>query len=562
MTDQKISPENEVVSESHKRRVFWGLLIGTILLLVLFFVVPNFVDTPLRISEETTILTEPRTPDGKRIDYLAYLEDRFGPKNAAENGFREIATATGRVPMENIGQDYWDEMCRKLDIDSLTPPTMPFILGANRPLFEAAHRESGSKEPFEKSPGEIAALPPELRNSHYAWSHSYSSGDMIRQWLEKYMAEPWSNEDFPELGECVDTLSPFLDLLGQSVRKDVYYIPVARARSSSAYDILLPCAQSQRQFGRYLVIRANRSLHAGDLDAAWYDLLSALRLGRHLKNDIFIVTQSVGNAIEWMVFPVMQEMLSRDDVTPEQLWQWRDDLKELPQAMSLEDTLLCQHLSTLDYLSCLSSGEGSRKHFTERYLPKGTENTLGIDWMLCARLVNRYFEKFREINDKDLTPAEKAAEFDAWLTLFLGEPPDEYWILLSKGHRSRSLVGDLVPSLAFFYTILPTGKVKTQLLIFACELEIEKRQNGRYPTTLDFLNDRYTPEQLADPFGKGVFVYKPNESGDGYLLYSVGQNGVDDGGKHDMQSSVYVAPSGPLQDDITIEMRYEAGEKE
>ena len=560
MTGQKISPENEVAPESHKRRVFWGLLVGTILLLVLFFVVPNFVDTPLRISEETTILTEPRTPDGRRIDYLAYLEERFGPKNAAENGFREIAAATGRVPMENISQDYWDELCRKLDIDPFAPPTMPFVVWGDRPLFEAAHRESGSEEPFEKSPGEIAALPPELHNSHFAWNSS--GGDMIRQWQEKYMAEHWANEDFPEMGQCIDTLSPFLDLLGQSVRKDVYYIPVARARSSSAYGILLPCAQSQRQFGRYLVIRANRSLHAGDLDAAWYDLLSALRLGRHLKNDIFLVTQLVGNAIEWMAFPVVQEMLSRDDVTPEQLRQWRDDLKKLPKAKSAEDIVLCEHFAALDILSNASSGNTAREYIFEKHLPRGAENILGIDWMLCARLVNGYFEKIREINDKDLTPAEKKMEFNVWLASLSSGTPNDLWILLSKGYRSRFLIESNIASDYFYYiNTLLTGGTKTQLLIFAFELEIEKQQNGQYPTTLDFLSDRYTPEQLADPFGKGAFVYKPNESGDGYLLYSVGQNGVDDGGKYAPEPA-FVVPSGPSVDDIAVEMRYDADKKE
>lgn len=543
------------INTSHRRRVFWGLLFGTALLLTLFFIVPNFVDTPQRISEETTILTEPRTPDGRRIDYLAALEERFAPKNTAGNGFREIAAATGRVPMENISQDYWDEMCRKLDIDSLAPPTMPFVVWAERPLYEAAHRESGSEEPFEKSPGEIASLPPELQNSYYAWN--LSNDVLIRQWQEKYMAEPWSNDDFPELGECIDTLSPSLDLVGQAVRKDVYYIPVVTVRASCMYDILLPCVQSQRQFGRYLVIRANRSLQAGDLDAAWYDLLSALRLGRHLKNDLFLVTNLVGSAIEAMTLPVVQDMLSHEDVTSEQLRQWLGDLKNLPSSRSVEDAILCEQFAALDHLADMASGV-SREYISN--IPKEAGEYLGFNWPFCARLLNRHFEKQREIFAKNLTPAERKAEFDAWYDAsFPKGDPDEIWVLLSKGYRSRFVIDSFAPATIFYYAgAFMTPEVKTQLLIFAIELELEKRQNGRYPATLDVLSDRYSPEQFSDPFGKGNFVYQPDESGDAYLLYSVGPNGVDDGGKCDTKNPVYAVygiPSGTTADDIVVEMR-------
>ena len=59
-------------------------------------------------------------------------------------------------------------------------------------------------------------------------------------------------------------------------------------------------------------------------------------------------------------------------------------------------------------------------------------------------------------------------------------------------------------------------------------LAAHRAKAGRYPKSLNDL----VPEPYAklphDPFGGGPFRYQ--RRGDGYLLYSVGGNGEDDGG--------------------------------
>jgi hypothetical protein len=71
---------------------------------------------------------------------------------------------------------------------------------------------------------------------------------------------------------------------------------------------------------------------------------------------------------------------------------------------------------------------------------------------------------------------------------------------------------------------------KMRLLI--CDLAIRAYwlDHGRNPAKLADLVPDYLPEVPKDPFNGGQLVYRlaPN----GYLLYSVGVNGVDDGGKN------------------------------
>ncbi len=60
-------------------------------------------------------------------------------------------------------------------------------------------------------------------------------------------------------------------------------------------------------------------------------------------------------------------------------------------------------------------------------------------------------------------------------------------------------------------------------------LTLHKREKGALPESLDALVPAYLDTMPVDPWSGEPFVYKPVD-GD-YLLYSVGANGVDDGGR-------------------------------
>ena len=56
-----------------------------------------------------------------------------------------------------------------------------------------------------------------------------------------------------------------------------------------------------------------------------------------------------------------------------------------------------------------------------------------------------------------------------------------------------------------------------------------QRDHGRYPKKLDELAPKYVRAIPGDVFSGKPLIYRPNEKG--YLLYSVGYNGKDDGGR-------------------------------
>jgi hypothetical protein len=66
-------------------------------------------------------------------------------------------------------------------------------------------------------------------------------------------------------------------------------------------------------------------------------------------------------------------------------------------------------------------------------------------------------------------------------------------------------------------------------LHLAFALAAYRGEHKRYPDKLDVLAPRYLAEVPSDLFSGKALIYRPSENG--YLLYSVGVNGQDDGGR-------------------------------
>ena len=72
-----------------------------------------------------------------------------------------------------------------------------------------------------------------------------------------------------------------------------------------------------------------------------------------------------------------------------------------------------------------------------------------------------------------------------------------------------------------------------QMAVLGCVLAEHRAVHGRFPESLAAL----TPQEFAtvphDPYGDGPVRYRVDPGGTRFLLYSVGENGVDDGGSSD-----------------------------
>ena len=82
---------------------------------------------------------------------------------------------------------------------------------------------------------------------------------------------------------------------------------------------------------------------------------------------------------------------------------------------------------------------------------------------------------------------------------------------------------------------------RLRLIHAALLLEARRKSTGRYPDKLDGLA---ADEHLADPFSSGMLIYR--NKGSRYDLYSVGPNGVDEGGMPYTESRMRPGQAGDL----------------
>jgi hypothetical protein len=106
----------------------------------------------------------------------------------------------------------------------------------------------------------------------------------------------------------------------------------------------------------------------------------------------------------------------------------------------------------------------------------------------------------------------------------------------------------LLPSLRRGTHVLDHGKMGVAGVRAMLALEKFRAATGEYPAALEELVPAYLPEVPVDPWSGGPLVYRRIEETAGgweYMLYSVGNDRTDDGGKalvKDRQYSVLREP--------------------
>jgi hypothetical protein len=175
----------------------------------------------------------------------------------------------------------------------------------------------------------------------------------------------------------------------------------------------------------------------------------------------------------------------------------------------------------------------------------------GVDWNVPLLLANEWMDRVvavARIEDAK-GRADAAEKLETDIRAMVAEARDPWGIagaVLSRDRASEK-VGQVVVSLIFptIGAVLKSDarlQTNADLLHVGIALTRFKAKTGDYPTALAELAPDFLATIPADAFAATPFTYKKNA--DGYLLYSIGANQVDEVGRgHDQQC-----------DDLTIQV--------
>ncbi len=366
---------------------------------------------------------------------------------------------------------------------------------------------------------------------------------------------PWKTGRHPEIAAWLKANEKPLALVIEASKRSQYYSPLVPKRtekgSSGLLGALMPGVQKCRELANALTIRAMLCLDEGRIDDAWRDLLACHRLGRLVGRGSTLIDGLVGIAIDSVASNAELVFLAEADLKTDQIRKCLNDLRKLPPMPSFADKMdVCERFMFLDVvmmvernglktLEGLVGGTPKSSSFMDKITSFYFQ--AAIDWDPSMRTANRWHDRLAKtmrVEDRS-TRQKRLDELDKELKELTKKTRESMPqpLQLIFGKESSKLVSEWVGNVLVGLMMPAVTKVQQardrcdQLqanLYLAFALAAYRRDNGSYPKKLEALMPKYVEKVPNDLFSGKALVYKPDEKG--YLLYSVGVNGHDDGG--------------------------------
>ncbi len=469
-------------------------------------------EPPIRVSRETTYFTKPLAADGLP-DYPAAVLAMEGP---------------APPPEENAAAELL-QVCWPLGIDDADLPAVCTALGIPCEPPE---------EPL-RTPDENAA------------------SNVTRDIFDAAQEVPWTDGDLPELAAWIVANEASIDRLVAASARPRYWLPSPSLVSHKAdhlISVLLPEVQELRKVTQILRCRAMWHLGEGRHAAAWGDIRAIYRLSRSLvppdRRAQFFITRLVAVSFEMTANRLTTDAILADDTSPRELLaEIRRDLDGLGRTGDFASVMQMERAGVIDLLillGCRGSGGRTGRAGGASGLMGMHDLTLlvlrtSIDWNDVLQHANQAYDRCESAWDLPTFAERRAllkrAESDLESRATSWESVGRVLMLIcSRGARS-DCVGSRLSSVfmpAYSMGLDAITRVQARFILThtAVALASWRFDHGsdgdEYPERLDDLVPRYLPAVPIDPFSDKPLIYERREHG--YLLASVGQNCVYDGG--------------------------------
>jgi hypothetical protein len=506
-----------------KTLIVVAVILIPILLLVLRFGSSQWKASRLNVSPQTTGAGVPLRPDGYP-DYLAALNERMSQGVTPENNAAVLLVRT--VGVQELPPALRGEFLKRMGLpEALEPPSFVTWEKYARRIPESSITPAtdSQTDPFEQ----------------------------LLEMIDRGTERPWRRSQYAPLAKWLDANAAGLEVIVEASKRPRYYTPlVATGDPPMLVSALLPHANDARQTALALVARAMLRLGEKQFQTAWDDLMACRRLGLLIRQGPTLVESLVGNAIEELAIAGQVEFLAAAELTAEQWAVLQADCEKLPARAPLADKFdFAERFMSLDLILAIAREgpkalQGATTGMGNIDTPLTQIALRGVDWNVPLMMANEWMDRVvavARIGDAE-ERAIAAEKLEADILAMVAESRDPWGIagaVLSR-ERASEKVGQIVMSLLFpsiGAMLQSDARLHTQadLLRVGLALARYKAKSGEYPSALADLAPGFLATIPADAFASTPFVYK--KTANGYLLYSVGANQIDEQGRsYDQQA--------------------------
>jgi hypothetical protein len=491
---------------------------------------PNKPRVPVTISKETTFITEPLREDGYP-DYLAYinqkLSDGVTPANNAVVGLLEV------IGPDEIDKPQREEFFKRLGMAALPDDGNYFV----------SWHHYAEKVPADQRPPVPAGDPRDAE-------------DYFLELDSVARSRPWTANEFPHLARWLEAENDRLDKLAAASKRSRFYAPLLTSSDPPLLvSALLPVANVCRPVAKALLVRAMHRAAEKNIAGAMDDIFAVHRFARHVADQATLIECLVGMALETMALDAQAALLANVDLTRDQLADLRKRNAALaPFPPAWKKMELGERMMYLDAVCHVAQNGAKSMQQLMGTIAEDSATTkamdallsMTIDWDLPLRRGNQWYDRNIAIGKIEDPNKQRAAfgelEHDLKdLAASTTEMPALIGAVLSpRKHASEKmanvLLSLLLPAFNAVYNAENRTETRQTLLRVAIALHEYRAEHGKFPAALDDLKGKQLATVPVDGFTASPFVYKPSQNG--YLLYSLGQNGRDDGGRNKDQAQV------------------------
>lgn len=297
---------------------------------------------------------------------------------------------------------------------------------------------------------------------------------------------------------------------------------------------LLPNLAGLRQTARVGLAEARRLENEGSLQDAAAIQLDLLKAGSHTGQGMTLIESLVGVAMHTRVSESMLDMMARNPdkldyaSLARQMEQQFEPIRPMAQTVQGERTMMLDMLQRI-YVRDPETGETNVSlEGVSQFQALSQSDGAGLSAMITALSAQRtgFEESVRRTNEHyDKLTSAAAAGFPQGRSQLLEL---EQQLSDPAFQAENPFLAQLTPSLSRAHALTTRGEMVRRGTLVATQLQAYRQQNGTYPESLDQLGSKYA----VDPFTNQPFSYRKLPDGS-FALYSVGENGADDGATHD-----------------------------
>jgi len=369
-----------------------------------------------------------------------------------------------------------------------------------------------------------------------------SSDEMSELLGEKYNEA--TNEQKQLIEQWLEDNDEVFDLVVAGTNKPYCWREYKEAEGSEGLmSVLLPHLSEFRRLAYALRWRIWLSAEQGRYKEAFDDIKTCYLLGQHLKGDKTLIEQLVGIAIEALVVQELRDILSGHEIDSAMLATLQEEFEQITNNEDFIISLKTEKLFMYDETQrCFTEDRLGGGHL---YIPRVT--ALGGDiptklddivlevvlspqqWLGAAKVL------FTHPNKQQTTQAGE--RLYAWMETIMNQTPAQIHAQgIDVEKQVMEIIGEnllleiMCPAIWKVNEINYRNKIDVQATLAIIAVLRYKLDKGDYPDSLDKLTESgYLKQVPMDPFSDKPLIYKKMD-GD-FILYGVGLNFTDDGGK-------------------------------